>query len=112
MKMGVRAVLRFVFFAELARVVVLLFRSAPAVDFLARALHLLFVPRLLCLVLRPMAAGRPVSRRRPNRPDLTWTRLQQGKADELINYISGLVGARPEDIAPCGSNHGGRTPAS
>ena len=25
-----------------------------------------------------------VSRRRPNRPDLTWTRLQQGKADELI----------------------------
>ena len=25
-----------------------------------------------------------VSRRRPNRPDLTWTRLRQSKADELI----------------------------
>ena len=25
-----------------------------------------------------------VSRRRPNRPDLTWTRLIRGKADELI----------------------------
>ena len=25
-----------------------------------------------------------VSRRRPNRPDLTWTRLRQSKADKLI----------------------------